>query len=202
MTEWLAEPKHYGCQASMLLPAALNMARPGQVGATCGRAGAAAPLSPEQVAAVVALVRDPSRVPFVGILEAWNASVALFHAAFDGGSAVAPEELENIHVSRPSSGGSAGCATLLPKPRGSHILPRPRPRRRPLHAPPPHMASATDRRREIHAWSPCAQGIRGAGGAGGPGRPSRVRRRARALPDRRGDARRGAAAAWPEESVG
>jgi len=126
MTEWLAEPKHYGCQASMLLPAALNIARPGQVGLSCGRAGAAAPLSPEQVAAVVALVRDPSRVPFVGILEAWNASVALFHAAFDGGSAVAPEELENIHVSRPSSGGSAGCATHLPKPRGSHILPRPR----------------------------------------------------------------------------
>ena len=143
MTEWLAEPKHYGCQASMLLPAALNIARPGQVGLSCGRAGAAAPLSPEQVAAVVALVRDPSRVPFVGILEAWNASVALFHAAFDGGSAVAPEELENIHVSRPSSGGSAGCAAHLYPSLAGPISFRDRGRvgARPLHAPPPRIGT-------------------------------------------------------------
>ena len=51
---------------------------------------------------VVNLVQDPEAMPFVGLLEYWDASIALFHAIMYGDDSIDPEELENIHPTVPS----------------------------------------------------------------------------------------------------
>ena len=56
------------------------------------------------------MVQDERIVPFVGILEYWDASVALFHAKFFGDHTIDPRELENIHPTRPTGPGSEGEA--------------------------------------------------------------------------------------------
>ena len=120
MEAWLTEPAQSGCQTSMLLPAALGKLRPGEAGLDCHRAAASGgpnvTLSEEEVQSVVRLVEDPDKVPFVGILEFWDASIALFHATFEDGVPVQPEELENIHPTNKSSGSYTYCAAMLEQP--------------------------------------------------------------------------------------
>ena len=79
---WVRNRAHFHCQTKML------------TGSACE---AAVPVTSERLAQAIASVKG-SDVAFVGILEHWELSIALFHCRFMRGSAVRREELSNLHL--------------------------------------------------------------------------------------------------------
>ena len=88
--KFLNTDSSHGCQVSML------------TGDNCFRHDLIAPKD-QKVKEAVRLIESHSDMPFVGIAEYWNASIALFHATFEGDESVRPEELENLHPSHHES---------------------------------------------------------------------------------------------------
>ena len=101
LEKFLKADSSYGCQASMLS------------GNNCFRHNLMAP-SDQAVKQAVRLVESHSDMPFVGVAEYWNASIALFHATFEGDETIRPEELENLHPSHHTSG-DRGTEYAVPK---------------------------------------------------------------------------------------
>ena len=62
-----------------------------------GRRAARGATGAELAARAAAAVEDDHAVLFVGVMEHWAASVALFHCRFMAGAPPAPEEMLNIH---------------------------------------------------------------------------------------------------------
>ena len=74
----------------------------------------------QKVKDAVRLVESHSDMPFVGIAEYWNASIALFHATFEGDESIRPEELENLHPSHHESV-EPGEDRVVPKGVADHV---------------------------------------------------------------------------------
>ena len=90
LDEFLNESGTFGCQASMLLGYGSDHAPCPQHDDKLGA---------KMIRLAVGLVEDPRQMPFVGIVEHWNRSIALFNAKAYGDETVAPEDLENMHAS-------------------------------------------------------------------------------------------------------
>jgi hypothetical protein len=90
LRKFLETESSHGCQAAMLS------------GNNCFRHKKIA-LSDQKVKDAVRLIESHADMPFVGVAEYWNASIALFHATFEGDQTIHPEELENLHPSHHSS---------------------------------------------------------------------------------------------------
>ena len=104
--EWLRAPGAYDCQTAFLLGGDRISGTPPRRSPCPSHAA----FTDGQVREAVQMVQDERIVPFVGILEYWDASVALFHAKFFGDDTIDPRELENIHPTRPTGPGSEGEA--------------------------------------------------------------------------------------------
>ena len=103
LDEFLNKSGILGCQASMLLGY-------GSENAPCPKH--ADTLSDDLVRLAVGLVEDPKQTPFIGIVEHWERSIALFNAKAYGDETVDPEDLENVHAS------SGSNATEYKPPKG------------------------------------------------------------------------------------
>ena len=97
LDEFLKKEWMFGCQASMLL---------GYSNGTESRGPCPyhnATLTESLVKRAVNMVEDPKQTPFIGIVEHWERSIALFNAKAYGDETVDPEDLVDLHASSGSS---------------------------------------------------------------------------------------------------